>query len=251
MRECVGCHARGRTFDVYSRESGHRFRLCRDEPRSPTRAVRRGANQRHRRRHSAGVLLRIFDPFFTTKEPAKGPAWSFRLSWALSRATRGLCRSTARLARGTQFKITCGPWPGPPCSAGRRRFIAQRRQRTDLGGGLRGSRAQRRPAHIGDKSATGRDRGRWRRGAGRVSRSREPFQAIMTEMLTPIMDCATLIRALRRLAPSLRLVAMSGLPEINGPPLRRGTPGAFLLKPFNAEDALRSLHKVSGESAGG
>ena len=199
------------------------------------------------------ILHKIFDPFFTTKEPGKGTGLGLSTVLGIVKSHAGFVQVNSQIGKGTQFKIYLPAVAGtamlPPAAAGSLpkggnelilvvddeeavRNVARRTLETN-----------------GYRVVTAAD------GAEALvvfSRSREPFQAIMTDMLMPMMDGATLIRALRRLAPSLRLVAMSGLPEMERAAIEAGgTPGAFLLKPFNAETLLRSLHKVLGEPAGG
>jgi CheY-like chemotaxis protein len=60
-------------------------------------------------------------------------------------------------------------------------------------------------------------------------------------MAMPFMDGAATIRALRRLAPTLPIIAASGLPssEINDLNIN-----AFLSKPYTAEKLLTTLAEV-------
>ena len=64
---------------------------------------------------------------------------------------------------------------------------------------------------------------------------------VLTDMAMPFMDCAAMIRALRRLNPNLPIIAASGLPpaEINSLNVN-----AFLSKPFTAEKLLTTLAEV-------
>jgi CheY-like chemotaxis protein len=66
---------------------------------------------------------------------------------------------------------------------------------------------------------------------------------VVTDMAMPIMDGSTTIRALKRLAPKLSIVASSGL----------GSPGSFhsadlvlghLVKPFTTEQLLKTVREA-------
>jgi CheY-like chemotaxis protein len=72
----------------------------------------------------------------------------------------------------------------------------------------------------------------WAQERGRV-------RAVLTDVMMPGVDGPLLIQALRREAPTLPVVAMSGL-TIDPPP------GADLLlqKPFRMQDLLRTIHDL-------
>ena len=64
---------------------------------------------------------------------------------------------------------------------------------------------------------------------------------VVTDMLMPVLDGPTTIRALRKLNPNLRVVGMSGYtsPRMSGP-----MPDLLLQKPFRAPDLLNAIHSV-------
>ena len=69
----------------------------------------------------------------------------------------------------------------------------------------------------------------------------EKIQLVLTDMAMPVMDGATLIRALQQLDPQPKIISASGLTtehktEINA--------DAFLTKPFTAEKLLRTLAEI-------
>jgi CheY-like chemotaxis protein len=70
-------------------------------------------------------------------------------------------------------------------------------------------------------------------------------KAVVVDMNMPMMDGATTIMALRRLRPSLPVVAMSGLPE-QEIAARKASPDhlLFLQKPFAADELLRAVDEA-------
>lgn len=68
---------------------------------------------------------------------------------------------------------------------------------------------------------------------------------VVTDMLMPVLDGPTTIRALRKLNPNLRVVGMSGYTSkrMSGP-----LPDVMLEKPFRAPDLLNAIHAVLSRS---
>jgi two-component system cell cycle sensor histidine kinase/response regulator CckA len=64
---------------------------------------------------------------------------------------------------------------------------------------------------------------------------------VVTDMLMPVLDGPTTIRALRKLNPNVRVLGMSGYisPRMSGP-----MPDLLLQKPFRAPDLLNAIHSV-------
>jgi len=58
------------------------------------------------------------------------------------------------------------------------------------------------------------------------------------------MDGAATIRALREIAPRLRIVGVSGLSVDDGISAGSGAVQAFLTKPYTAQELLLKLHAV-------
>jgi CheY-like chemotaxis protein len=71
------------------------------------------------------------------------------------------------------------------------------------------------------------------------------IQLVLTDMMMPFMDGPATIRALRKLAPSLRIIATSGLKTT---PRQAETTSleiqAFLPKPYTAETLLKTIAMV-------
>jgi len=65
---------------------------------------------------------------------------------------------------------------------------------------------------------------------------------VITDMLMPVMDGATTIRALRRINPKLCIIGMSGFEPRAGSIAADAT----LVKPFTAESLLRTIEEVLG-----
>ena len=67
--------------------------------------------------------------------------------------------------------------------------------------------------------------------------------AVLTDMAMPYMDGPAVIRALRKLDPTVRIIAMSGLMNLDQTAeLNNLHVDHLLAKPFTAETLLRKLH---------
>jgi PAS domain S-box-containing protein len=79
-------------------------------------------------------------------------------------------------------------------------------------------------------------------GVERLSRNMGEVDAVITDLAMPVMDGPAAIRAMRRLDPTLPILAMSGLAERHGfRGVDQGGVAAFLEKPFSAEELLARL----------
>lgn len=79
---------------------------------------------------------------------------------------------------------------------------------------------------------------------------REKIAVVLTDMMMPVMDGAALIAALRRISPTVKIIAASGLSD-NGNVARASGAGVtnFLAKPYSADAMLTMLHKALSQGA--
>jgi CheY-like chemotaxis protein len=83
---------------------------------------------------------------------------------------------------------------------------------------------------------------------GLFAQRRGEISLVLTDMMMPIMDGPTLISAMQRIAPSMRVIAASGL-HSGGDVARAALAGAvhFLAKPYTAEAMLILIRTVLDE----
>jgi CheY-like chemotaxis protein len=68
---------------------------------------------------------------------------------------------------------------------------------------------------------------------------------VLTDLMMPNVDGLTLIRALRKMNPGIRVIASSGQGQDSRlSELRSLNPNAFLAKPFSREKLLGTLYQV-------
>jgi PAS domain S-box-containing protein len=191
---------------------------------------------------------RIFDPFFTTKAPHKGTGLGLSTVVGIVRDHGGFVQVKSRVGSGAAFEVYL------PALAGQQPEEAKM------------SLADAAPAGHGelilvvDDEAKVRDLTRRvleRHGyavllaeeGGQAMRlfaaHQGEIRAVVADLAMPVMDGATLARALRRLNASLPIIGASGLAEI-APSQAAAELGftAFLMKPYDITGLLQALHQA-------
>ncbi len=74
--------------------------------------------------------------------------------------------------------------------------------------------------------------------------NKEEIKAVIVDMMLPVMDGPKCIKALRKINPDVKVIAVSGLVEKDR--LARGVSytQAFLLKPYTSDILLKTVHEV-------
>jgi PAS domain S-box-containing protein len=202
------------------------------------------------------VEARAFEPFFTTKGVGEGTGLGLSTCLGIVRGHGGHLQLYTEPGRGTTFRVylPCGP----VSDEGSRPTPAEA---TD--GQVRGAGElilvvddEEAVLHItrstleafGYRVVTARD------GAEAVStfaRHAEDVALVLTDMMMPIMDGPSTIRALRSLDPQVPIVAASGL-RANGRVARAAAAGVrhFLPKPYTADTLLATVRAALDDAEG-
>jgi PAS domain S-box-containing protein len=193
------------------------------------------------------IQQRIFDPFFTTKEVGKGTGLGLSTALTIIKSHDGFINVYSEAGKGTQFAIylpaaksktaATESKPDLPYPTGNGELILI----VDDEENIRHI-TQATLEKFGYRTLTAAD------GAEALAiyaQNSAEIRLVLTDMAMPFMDGAATIRALRRLDPSLPIVAASGLPpaEINELNANR-----FLPKPYTAEKLLTTLAAILADS---
>lgn len=203
------------------------------------------------------ILDKIFDPFFTTKEQGKGTGLGLSTVRAIVKAHGGFLRLDTKLGQGTQFSVylpAVAPVQGgleqpqdvlSPAGHGELILVV------DDEASIRAIAKATLEAHgYGVLTA-----GEGTEAVALFAQHQGAIRAALIDMMMPVMDGPLTIRALQRIDPNLKVIAVSGLmADDRAPDFAALRSLAFLPKPYTAHQLLTTLaealsrHDESGAS---
>jgi len=198
------------------------------------------------------LLPKIWEPFFTLKPDGCGTGLGLSTVQRIVMAHGGFVHAESTLGQGSRFSVYL-----PACSSAKAKTAVPdasaprgRGQQILLIDDEQAFQEIARSIFVknGYRVLTAND------GAEAVelfSRHRGEIDLVMTDMVMPCLDGAATIRALRRMAPNVPILAASGLSE-NETQVPSGERAAFLSKPFTSEAMLQTVaHLLAGSGGEG
>lgn len=193
------------------------------------------------------ILERIFEPFFTTKELGKGTGLGLSTTLAIIRGHGGFIQVHSQPGRGTRFDV-CLPAvadaeagedeaPAEELIPGEGESILV----IDDEDAVRDITQQTLEA-FGYKVLTARDGAE---AIGLYATHRAEISLVLTDMMMPVMDGASIIRIITRMNPEAKIIAASGL-NANNMAAKAATAGVrhFIPKPYTAGALLKTVRQV-------
>ena len=192
---------------------------------------------------SADVIKRIFDPFFTTKDIGEGTGLGLSTALTIIKSHGGFINVYSEPGKGSRFSIylpsaeTSHDLPADsetllPRGKGQLILVVDDEEN------IRNVAAATLET-FGYRSLTAVD------GTDALavySQHREEIAAVLTDMAMPYMDGLALIRALRKMDPDVKIIAMSGLfSEGQANDLKGLGVEGMIAKPYSAETLLTTL----------
>ena len=191
---------------------------------------------------------KVFDPFFTTKEVGKGTGLGLATVLGIVRSHRGFVALHSEPGAGTQMRVylpaakTCAVPPaqaeGPLPPRGRDELILVVDDEENV------RRVTRRLLeHHGYRVLAAADGAE---ALARYQQNRDSIRLVVTDLLMPVMDGPTLIRAIHEISPEQAIVAVSGHTGPAGDEaLRVGTDVVALLgKPYTRRTLLKAVDQA-------
>ncbi len=199
------------------------------------------------------VLEKIFDPFFTTKGLGKGTGLGLSTVRGIIKGHGGCIHVESEVGRGTRFRVylpASSPAAGRPTVPSAQPFPARgplgilvidddHAVRNILRLLLEGASYQVFPAAHGSA------------GLAQFQRHRGQIDLVITDMMMPEMGGPEVVTALRRLAPDLKIIAISGWMDANRHKMGQiaGPPIECLAKPISSKDLFAAIDRAMKATA--
>jgi len=199
----------------------------------------------------AALRERIFDPFFTTKEVGKGTGLGLSTALGIVQSHRGVVVVESELDRGTTFKVFL---PASPRAL--HKHTSKIKQPSPRGVGEVVLIVDDEPAVIAglrqlleQHNYRVCDAANGQAALDFFGKKDQKIDAVVTDIMMPGMDGVALIRALRAMAPELKIIASSGLGtdmggSVRAQELKSLGVTSFLPKPYGTEKLLTTLHQL-------
>jgi len=193
------------------------------------------------------IMDRIFDPFFTTKQPGKGTGLGLSTTFTIVKSHGGFINVYSEVGKGTVFKVYL-----PVIKTNEAQKVDEQHLELIAGHGesilvvddeamIREITSSILESH-GYKVLTAND------GAEAIrvyTQNREKINVVLMDMMMPVMDGKACIRALHKVNPEIKIIAVSGLAEKEKPAKFSSTHvKAFLPKPYAAKRLLKTIDEV-------
>jgi len=196
------------------------------------------------------IMDRIFDPFFTTKEVGHGTGLGLSTVQGLLRSHGGFIDVSSEVGKGSTFRVCLPAHADLAVSA-----TEPEAEAVPHGGGEMILVVDDEVSILDITKQTLETFGygvltalNGKEAIALYGREEPNIAAVVTDMMMPVSDGATLIAAVRRINRNVPIIAVSGLIEPNQ--MSRVTKAGatrFLAKPYSGEAMLRTLSQVLGD----
>ncbi len=193
------------------------------------------------------IKSRIFDPFFTTKEIGKGTGLGLAMTQTIVKSHDGFINVYSEPQKGTKFSVYLPVAESEKAKlkeVGEKFYPLGKDELILVVDDEKNIREITRATleKFGYQVLTAED---GTDGLAVYAQNNDKISLVLTDMAMPHLDGFALTRALRKLNPQLKIMAMSGLiNDEQTAELESLKINAFLAKPFTAENLLKTLAEI-------
>lgn len=197
---------------------------------------------------SPETMERMWDPFFTTKAIGEGTGLGLSTTLSIVKANNGFVNASSEPGKGTVFSIYL-----PALKQIHKEKIEKEINTYPKGNGEiilivddeENIRVVTSAAleKFGYKTLTAQDG----KEALAIYSQQEKIDVVLTDMAMPVMDGTELIRALKKIDPEQKIIAVSGLTTAQQTKSKELNTDDFLAKPFTSERLLTAIADVLSE----
>ncbi len=192
------------------------------------------------------IMDRIFEPFFTTKEHGKGTGIGLSTALGIIKGHGGFIDVHSQVGKGSTFKVYL-----PAIAATKMQKAEEQQLKLYTGQGevilviddedsIRETTCMTLEIN-GYRVIVAKD------GIEAIplyAQNRKEIKVVLVDMMMPVMDGPACIRALRRINPKVKIIAVSGLAEKDRFLGAIDHLSAFLPKPYTTEKLLKTIHEA-------
>ncbi len=195
-----------------------------------------------------GIMDRIFEPFFTTKEFGKGTGLGLSTALAIVKSHGGFINVYSEVGKGTTFRVYL------PSIKTEMQNVKEEQLELLIGQGelvlVAEDEDSIREVTVSTLEEYGYNVLTANDGADAVAlyaQNKDKIKVVLMDMMMPVMDGHASIRAIRKINPGVKIIAVSGLAEKDKLAKIADTRvHAFLPKPYTAERLLKTIREVIG-----
>ena len=192
------------------------------------------------------MLDRIFEPFFTTKEFGKGTGLGLSTAHAIVKSHGGFINVYSEVGKGTKFtaylpavkaEVQKEVYEQVELYIGNEELILVVEDESSIREIT--STTLKTYGYKVITAAHGKE------AVALYAQNRNKIKAVLMDLMMPVMDGYASIRAIKKIDPDARIIAVSGLPEKDKlSNIEYSFAKVFLPKPYTSERLLKTIHEV-------